>query len=269
MMYNQKTTRCGALRPLLLLPALGAAFWISQLPVVASSLEAVSSSELTLMATDGNKVTENPESVQIVKGLPTNSENTTETSAFDSEESVETSTAKSAKEPTDADNDGDSLQTQVQAQQWPQFPGGPKAMMDYVITHTKYPEGSENIKGRVVVRFEVKQDGSIGDTEIIKSLDPRFDAEAIRVVKSFPKLEPGRINGKPVSVWYALPVSFTAVIEKGKPTTKLPENTVIYVDGELFTGNLDDINSSDIESMEIDKAGKNVPAPTIYITTKK
>jgi protein TonB len=42
----------------------------------------------------------------------------------------------------------------------------------------------------------------------MKSLDPACDEEAMRVMKKMPKWNPGKENGKAVSVYYNLPVVF-------------------------------------------------------------
>lgn len=73
-----------------------------------------------------------------------------------------------------------------------------------------YPPAAaeNNIKGRVVVRFVVLSDGSIGETKVIRSVDADLDKEALRLVKSMPKWNPGTVGGKPVNVWYTLPITF-------------------------------------------------------------
>ena len=90
----------------------------------------------------------------------------------------------------------------------PQFPGGDAALMKYLESHINYPPMAAYIEGHVIVQFVVKKDGSIGDVNVVRSLDKDLDAEAVRVVKSMPKFIPGRHNGEAVSVWYTLPVSF-------------------------------------------------------------
>lgn len=65
-----------------------------------------------------------------------------------------------------------------------------------------------NIHGRVIVKFVVKADGSIGDVVVVRSKDPDLDAEAVRVVKTLPKFNPGKMNGQPVNVWFMLPINF-------------------------------------------------------------
>ena len=54
----------------------------------------------------------------------------------------------------------------------------------------------------------VEKDGNLTDVKVVKSLDPSFDKEAVRVVKSMPKWEPGMWNGKPARVKYCIPIRF-------------------------------------------------------------
>ena len=93
----------------------------------------------------------------------------------------------------------------------PTFPGGEAALMKYINAHIQYPaEALKNrIKGHVVVQFVVDKKGKIGEVKVLRSVDKDLDKEAVRVVKSLPKFTPGRQNGKAVSVWYTLPVTFT------------------------------------------------------------
>ena len=92
----------------------------------------------------------------------------------------------------------------------PSFPGGFGKMLEYLTENVKYPEGMEDsdIQGRVVCSFIINTDGSLSDIEIVRSLEPNLDKEALRVVSSMPKWEPGRQNGIPVKVRYVLPVIF-------------------------------------------------------------
>lgn len=92
----------------------------------------------------------------------------------------------------------------------PEFPGGWSAVMEYMIKNIKYPEQAEKdgLEGRVVVKFKVETDGSIGDVSVLKSLNPVLDSEAIRVVKAMPRWTPGRENGKTVAVSMSIPIEF-------------------------------------------------------------
>lgn len=95
-------------------------------------------------------------------------------------------------------------------EQMPEFPGGQAAMMEYLMTQVQYPANAykNNIQGRVVVQFVIDENGQVGEVKVARSVDEELDAEAVRVVKDMPKFEPGRINGKAVSVWYTLPIIF-------------------------------------------------------------
>ena len=97
------------------------------------------------------------------------------------------------------------------AEQMPQFPGGEAALMKYIKSHIQYPaEALKNrTEGRVIVQFVVDNTGKIGEVKVVRSVDKDLDKEAVRVCRSMPKFTPGRMNGKAVSVWYTLPVTFT------------------------------------------------------------
>ena len=62
--------------------------------------------------------------------------------------------------------------------------------------------------GRVNVVFIVNEDGSLSDVKVIRSIIPELDKEAIRVVKSMPKWNPSKQNGKAVKTKYTVPVTF-------------------------------------------------------------
>ena len=95
-------------------------------------------------------------------------------------------------------------------EQMPMYPGGDAALMGYLRDNIKYPTvAAENgVQGRVVVGFIVERDGSITDVNILRGVDPSLDREAMRVVKSMPRWNPGKQNGSAVRVKYQVPVSF-------------------------------------------------------------
>ena len=97
------------------------------------------------------------------------------------------------------------------AEEMPEFPGGAKALNDYLSSNIKYPRMAREMgaQGRVFLRFVVKKDGSVSGIEVIKSSGEKsLDDEALRVVRSMPKWNPGRQDGKAVNVKYTLPVNF-------------------------------------------------------------
>ena len=95
-------------------------------------------------------------------------------------------------------------------EEMPKFPGGEKALMDYVSNNVKYPEEAKNknIAGRVFVSFVVEKDGSIGEVKVLRGIGGGCDEEAVRVIKGMPKWKPGMQKGKPVRVSYQIPIYF-------------------------------------------------------------
>ncbi len=65
-------------------------------------------------------------------------------------------------------------------------------MMKWLSNNVRYPESAQqnDIRGRVIVKFVVEKDGSIGHAEILKGVDRDLDREAIRVVKKMPRWQP-------------------------------------------------------------------------------
>ena len=80
----------------------------------------------------------------------------------------------------------------------------------WVHKYLRYPSAaiSQGIQGQVLVQFIVEADGSVTHVEVVESVDPLLDEEAIRVVAASPKWKPGVINRKPVRVKMRVPVQF-------------------------------------------------------------
>ena len=94
------------------------------------------------------------------------------------------------------------------AEEMPSYPGGMGAMMSFISSNVKYPDGDYCAQGRVIVSFVVERDGSLSNVRILRSVEEQLDKEAIRVVKSMPKWKPGRQYGKVVRCKYTVPVVF-------------------------------------------------------------
>ena len=91
-------------------------------------------------------------------------------------------------------------------EEMPQFPGGEKALQEYLKANLQYPD--EDVLGRVIVSFMIERDGSISDAKVVKSLSEGADKEALRLVNKMPKWEPGKQLGEPVRTRYTIPVIF-------------------------------------------------------------
>ena len=98
----------------------------------------------------------------------------------------------------------------VAVEQQAEFPGGQGALMKFLSNNIRYPESAQqnDIQGRVIVKFVVEKDGSIGNDTVVKGVDHDLDREAIRVVKKMPRWQPGKNNGVAVRSYFNLPVTF-------------------------------------------------------------
>ena len=78
-------------------------------------------------------------------------------------------------------------------EQQPEFPGGMRALMDYLKKEIRYPKkcSASGIEGRAFVRFIVEKNGKIKKVELARSSgNSLLDNEAIRVVKKMPRWNP-------------------------------------------------------------------------------
>ncbi len=88
----------------------------------------------------------------------------------------------------------------------PDFPGGIEKFYGFVGKNYQVPE-EEGLKGKVFVSFVVEKDGSLTDIKVIRDIGYGTGKEAIRVLKSCPRWNPGEQNGKKVRVLYSLPIN--------------------------------------------------------------
>lgn len=97
-----------------------------------------------------------------------------------------------------------------QVEQMPEYPGGEPEMRQFLVNSVKYPAQAheKGIQGKVFVSFVVDKKGSVKDVKIARGADPLLDAEALRVVNSFPQWIPGKEKGKKVAVQYTVPINF-------------------------------------------------------------
>jgi TonB family protein len=112
-------------------------------------------------------------------------------------------------------------------EQNPEFPGGTTAMYKYLGENIRYPSEAQkaNKQGKVYVKFVIKSDGKIDNINIVKSVSPELDNEAVRVVQNMPNWRPAEQNGKPVSVFYNLPINFK--LDGGKKELEGEEIVVV------------------------------------------
>lgn len=92
-----------------------------------------------------------------------------------------------------------------------EYPGGTKALLQYLKDNLRYPKEAinKNIQGTVIVDFNIDIDGIISDVKVIRSVDPILDEEAIRVVEAMGYWTPAIADGKEVRSRFKLPIRFT------------------------------------------------------------
>ena len=175
MMLKSQSGKSRRVRALALVPAAALALLSVNLPFAARALDSVSSVTIAVNSQDGDKVTQDSSTVQ----SPAAQKNE---KVWDTPE------------------------------QLPQYPGGDAALMQFIAENIQYPQSELNNPGRhtVLVTLVIQSDGSVGNVKVRRSAGEAFDAEAIRVVNLLERFTPGKINGVPVAVNYALPIRFQA-----------------------------------------------------------
>lgn len=95
-------------------------------------------------------------------------------------------------------------------EEMPEFPGGEKALMNFIARNTEYPqmERDNGIGGKVITQFTVNEDGTISDVQILRSPSTGFNREVSRVIKKLPAFKPGRQQGRAVKVRYVMSFVF-------------------------------------------------------------
>ena len=101
--------------------------------------------------------------------------------------------------------------TYVRVQKMPQFGNGDADILNYLAKNIRYPrEAIElGISGIVYLKFVVDKKGNVGDVQVLRGIGGGCDEEAVRKVQAMPKWTPGKQMGKPVNVYYNIPVKFT------------------------------------------------------------
>ena len=110
-----------------------------------------------------------------------------------------------------AQNDSSQSVPFALVEQKPTFQGSDAATFaKWVADRLTYPKEAKDqkVQGRVMVAFDVCEDGVVRNVKVLRGVNPALDTEALRVINSSPKWEPGFQDGKPVKVTYQVPVVF-------------------------------------------------------------
>lgn len=90
------------------------------------------------------------------------------------------------------------------------YPGGEAALRAFINKNTVYPLKAleTETQGEAVVEFCVKEDGTIGEVFMLKSLSPECDKALMDAVRKLKRFIPAKRKGKPARVWFKMSVSF-------------------------------------------------------------
>lgn len=88
---------------------------------------------------------------------------------------------------------------------------GPEAYLKLIAQRLRYPTEAlrKQAQGKVVLFLEVSAEGRLEQPQVIESVSPELDAEALRVAALLPPVFPALEDGQPVRSYYLLPVTFS------------------------------------------------------------
>lgn len=224
MMNKKRTKKIAKAKYALYIPLAAMLLVVSNIETVARDIANVAKAIPTVKASvkqekmvdlsSGNKATtvqESPKSVQPTEAIESignkakalaDSKN-----AEMATQEVGNATEVANGEPTEQKPKKTPKKVYTVVEEMPTFNGN---LNQWLAENMKYPlEAVKNKEqGHVVVQFIISEEGEVMEPKIIRSVSPSLDKEALRVLSSMPKWNPGKANGKPVAVRYMLPVSF-------------------------------------------------------------
>lgn len=112
---------------------------------------------------------------------------------------------------TQNNNTGKSSNTPLySAEIMPVYPGGTTALRQDLAKQIQLPPAVKNgkIAGTLYVQFVITKDGFTDDIQIKQSLHRKLDQEVMKALKNIKKFTPALQNGRPVAVYFILPLSF-------------------------------------------------------------
>lgn len=115
----------------------------------------------------------------------------------------------------------------------PLYPGGAKALREFVNAHLQYPQDAidQHIEGVVTVAYQVNDDGEVENPTVVKSLCPSCDEEALRIVQLL-RYDKARNRGIRLKMNSKLNINFHLAPAPAKSTI-----TYTYTPSAKKTGN--------------------------------
>jgi hypothetical protein len=90
----------------------------------------------------------------------------------------------------------------------PKFPGGDVELMKYFqknIDYTNFSTPQENMSS-IYIQFIINSKGKASKAKLIKPYNTENEKKIIELINKMPQWKPGKLNGKPVSVLFFLPL---------------------------------------------------------------
>ena len=96
-------------------------------------------------------------------------------------------------------------------EEMPQFIGGEDALDNWIVDNI-YPLMADVYftEGRVIVTFDVNEEGSVGNIQVVETPDPMLVDVIENCLQMMPDWIPAKQNGRNVKVRYTLPIYFSA-----------------------------------------------------------
>lgn len=89
-----------------------------------------------------------------------------------------------------------------------EFPGGNNELLDYISRNLEYPKWDVKDMIRIIVGVVIEKDGTMSHLHICRSSGNELDSLALKVFDNPPQWTPGYKDGKPVRVYFTIPVMF-------------------------------------------------------------
>ena len=93
----------------------------------------------------------------------------------------------------------------------PVYPGGETELLNFIATKLEYPELAQeySVEGMVVARLQLKPNGEVLNSSIVKSLGYGCDEAVLAVIEQMPAWEPARYDDEAEYGIVYLPVRFS------------------------------------------------------------
>lgn len=92
----------------------------------------------------------------------------------------------------------------------PSFPGGPKALQNFIYHHLEYPPLALELglEGKLIMQLSISEKGKIEAVKIVKGIGAGCDAEGLKMVYKMPDWIPANLDGQPVKTKVRIEIVF-------------------------------------------------------------